>query len=461
MAGSRNRRPPDPASAVRSFLSRHVLPGQRVVAGLSGGVDSVVLLHILNEAAPRLGLRLEAMHVHHGLSPNADAWAAFCRELCGRWAVPLRIERVEVGRAGGRGLEAAARQARHAAFGRSGADWIALAHQRDDQAGTLLYNLLRGAGVRGAAAMPAVRAIDAHAKLMRPLLGVPRAAIEAHAHRHALAWIEDESNLDSRFSRNYLLREVLIPLRERFPGADAALARAAGHFAEAAALLDAIAEQDAREAAPEGRILLERFASLDCARARNLLRHVLSREGVRAPDARRFDELLRQLACWRPGSGLRFAIDGRVLRVWTGVVYVGDEATASGEPLAWRGERELAWAGGRVRFTATVGEGLAAAALAGERIELRARNGGERLRPRAGGPSRSLKALFQASGIAPWLRARMPLLWAGGALAWVAGVGADARFAARAGEPGVRVEWHAGPENPARDPISRADARPD
>lgn len=378
------------------------------------------------------------------MSPNADSWEAFCRKLCGRWELPLAVERVRPRLRSGRGMEAAAREARYAAYAASGADWIALAHQREDQAETVLHNLLRGAGVRGAAAMPVVRGIGPRAgppRLLRPLLAVARAAIGLHARRQGLTWIEDESNLDLRLNRNYLRREVLKPLQARFPGCTAALARAASHFAQAQELLEGIAAQDRREVAPEGRIVLERLGRLDRARAHNLLESVLREAGLRAPDARRFDDLADQIAHCRPDSRLRFVIDGHALYAWRGCLYIEPLRPAAGAPLVWRGQSELPWAGGVVRFTPAPGEGLSAAALAGVPVEVRARRGGERLRPAAGGPSRSLKALAQAAGIPPWRRARLPLIWVKDALAWVAGIGPDARFACRAGEPGLRVEW--------------------
>src|ERR1051326_9192300 len=202
MASSRKRRPRDKG------LAR----GAREIAvGLSGGVDSVVLLHRLKQEYPAV----RAIHVHHGLSPNADAWAQFCRKLCRRLGVPLRIERVAVRRAG-RGLEAAAREARHAAFRKSGADCIVLAHNLDDEAETVLMNLLRGAGLRGASGM-AERSRLGKQTLLRPLLGVSRKEILAYAREHRLEWIEDESNAEESFARNFIRRSVGPLLEERYP----------------------------------------------------------------------------------------------------------------------------------------------------------------------------------------------------------------------------------------------------
>src|ERR1043166_213426 len=203
MASSRN-----PASAsARAFLQAQ---GQkRIAVGLSGGMDSVVLLHLLKHHPG-----ISAIHVHHGLSPNADAWAAFCRRLCRQWGVRLKVSKVKV-RPSGKGLEAAAREARYAAFGKLNVDLIALAHHLDDQAETVLMNLLRGAGLRGASGMPA-RSRLGDRMLLRALFGVPREAIVAYAREHGLDWVEDESNADESLTRNFVRRRVGPLLESRF-----------------------------------------------------------------------------------------------------------------------------------------------------------------------------------------------------------------------------------------------------
>jgi tRNA(Ile)-lysidine synthase len=174
-------------------------PSAEIAVGLSGGVDSVVLLHQLKENSKA---SLRAIHVHHGLSPNADAWTAFCRSLCKRLAVPLTVRRVSVRRAG-RGLEAAAREARYEAFRKEKADVIALAHNLDDQAETVLMNLLRGAGVRGASGMPEYARLGS-TTIWRPFLSMPRKKIEAYARKHKLQWVEDESNANEALTRNFI-----------------------------------------------------------------------------------------------------------------------------------------------------------------------------------------------------------------------------------------------------------------
>lgn len=290
MAASRNRLSTDLLSRVGRFLADHVTDG-RLALGLSGGIDSVVLLHLLSRLLP--AGQFAAIHVNHGLSPNADRWVAFCRDRCASLNIPLSVVPVQVSPTGG-GIEAAARLARYQAFSDSGFATILLAQHRADQAETLLFNLLRGAGLHGAAAMRPAREHGA-LRILRPLLDVSKAEIRDYAQQHSLTWIDDESNDDRRFSRNFLRHEVLTAIAPRFPGGEAALARAATHFAEAADLLDELAENDWQDAADGDAARLEVLRQLSSARLKNLLRWRLRQLGWRVPDSERLTEFARQL----------------------------------------------------------------------------------------------------------------------------------------------------------------------
>jgi tRNA(Ile)-lysidine synthase len=256
-----------------------------MVVGLSGGIDSVVLLHVVRA----LRLPVSAFHVHHGLSPFADDWTAFCQRLCGGLQVELSVQRVAVERGSTDGLESAARRARHEAYDRVAAEWLLLAHHQGDRAETMLFNLLRGAGVRGAGALR-----ECNGRILRPLLAVSRKQIRAFADVHSLSWIEDESNADTRFSRNFLRHRVLPGIEERFSAANAKLACAAAHFAEAADLLDELALLDLGTQASEFSVEVGLLARLSEPRARNILRFLLSRAGVGIPSEKRLGEALRQ-----------------------------------------------------------------------------------------------------------------------------------------------------------------------
>jgi len=323
------------------------------------------------------------------------------------------------------------------------ADWLALAHHRDDQAETVLLNLLRGAGVAGAAGMLAERPLVRGPALVRPLLDVPRAAIEAYAEVHGLRWIEDESNADRHFRRNYLRHEIFPRLEASFSGARRSLSRAARHFAAAAALLDDLAELDRVAAVTtSGRLALAAVNALPHERACNLLRHVWQRAGFQAPDTAWVDEALAQLKTAGALSEVCVATAEGELHVYRGEVHVVPlRSLPSDVPQNWTGQEALPWAGGRVRFVESTGQGIRRAQLTGAGVSLAPRRGGERLQPDAKRPRRTLRNLLQENGMPPWERPRLPFLWVDGRLAWVGGIGIDATFACPNGEIGVLPVW--------------------
>lgn len=430
------------------FLRDRFTVGARVCVGLSGGLDSVVLLHALHRRrSSGQPFELSALHVHHGLSPHADAWADFCANFCASLGVRLDIVRVHVPRDGGDGLEAAARRVRHAAFARCAAEWLALAHHRDDQAETVLFRLLRGAGVAGVAGMLPERGQHVTgARLIRPLLDVPRQSIARYADENALAWVTDESNDDSRFRRNFLRNDVMPRLAAEFPGAGRSLARAAGHFAEAATLLDELATLDhAATIDADGRLDVATFNGLSAPRARNLLRYVLRLAGFRAPQTRWIDEARRQLATVKVDSELCLGIDEGELHVYRGRLHILSRRLPVPEgSVPWAGEVVLPWGEGRVLFVPTEGAGVSRLRLARAPVFLASRQGGERLRPDSRRPRRALRKLLQAAAVPPWERRGLPLLWCGGDLVWVGGVGVDTAFACLPGEEGLAVYWQSG-----------------
>ena len=434
--------------ALHGFFAPRLKPGERVCVALSGGMDSMVLLHALWRLTQTggLGARLSALHVHHGISPLADAWADFCRDACARWGIALRVARVTVPHHSGEGLEGAARRLRYEVFAQTEADYLALAHHRDDQAETVLLRLLRGGGVAGAAGMSTLRPQTPGPLLARPLLPVRRAAIASYAKAHELQWVEDESNEDRRLRRNFLRHEILPPLEQKFPGSGAALARAAGHFAEAAVLLSELAALDKQAvSAASGRIDVAAFTHLSPERARNLLRYAWGKAGFQMPDAGWIDEAQKQLARAHAAPEILLTRPDGELRVYRGELYLLPHSEPPDEPLPWSGQETLPWAGGRLYFAESTGQGLKRDALAGKTALLMARSGGERLQPNPRRPRRALRKLLQESAIPPWERERLPLLWIDGCLAWAAGIGCDASFACAPGEAGILPRWEALP----------------
>lgn len=307
-------------AALAACLARHVRSGQQIVLGLSGGVDSISLLYALAKQACEAHWTLAALHVHHGLSPHADGWEAFCRDTCAHLQVPFASVRISVERNSPEGLEAAARRVRHAAFAATPGDWIMLAQHRDDQAETLLFNLLRGTGLSGAAAMR-----ERNGRLLRPLLGIGRATIEAYAHTHELEWIEDESNRDIRHTRNFLRHRIMPELQGRFPAAAKNLVGASQRFAVALDLLDDLARRDLGEGVdfPVPVALLQGLSEM---RAGNVLRYLLACHQVMIPSEARLLEAVRQMREAAQDRHPALAFGMHRLRRRSGKIYLESDA---------------------------------------------------------------------------------------------------------------------------------------
>lgn len=430
---------------LEGILAPLVHPHQKLLVAFSGGLDSRVLLELLVLLRPVLQYQLQAMHVHHGLSPNADQWADFCAGICRQLSVPIEIAHVEVPKNSGHGTEAAARMARYAALDAAKADFILLAHHENDQAETLLLQMLRGAGVKGLSAM-AVH--DAPRRYLRPLLQVPRAELLDYAALHQLRWIEDESNADTGYDRNYCRHQILPIIEQRFPAARHILARTAAHLAEASGLLDDLARLDAVSCVQNDHLDVAGLQSLSEPRARNLVRWWLSRHGQPLPSVRRLQEMLRQLLSAAPDAEIKIAVDSGVwLRRYRNLVYLAarDSTELSGAEICdmvWQGESQLRLPDhSTLLFEEKLGEGLAIQRLNIDRLKIRQRRGGERFKPNAARPTRTLKHLLQEAGMPPWLRRRLPLLYWKDMLAVVPGIGTAANLQVADSEPGLVITW--------------------
>ncbi|MHA6494331.1 tRNA lysidine(34) synthetase TilS [Pseudomonas borbori] len=389
---------------------------------LSGGLDSTVLLHLLASQVQRESLpALSALHISHGLQPVAEQWPAHCRQLCDALGVPLQVEQVRV--PAGASIERAAREARYVAFEAALApgEVLLLAQHRDDQAETLLFRLLRGAGVQGLTAMPVSRPLG-KGRLLRPLLQCSRAELLAYAHQHQLTWVEDPSNVDSHFSRNYLRHQVMPTLLARWPQATQSIARAAQHLTEAAQLLDELAQQDLMAAqAPSALAWLElpslslpALAALGDARQRNALRYWL-RAWTPMPDSDHWAgwESMRDAKnvaapMWRLAAGEVHRADGRLW--WLSGDWLKKPALPLGPPSAneWLQLPD----NGAVRLNGELPDGA---------LRISYRCGGESMNLPGRG-HRDLKRLLNEHHLPVFLRGRVPLLWRDGELLAVANV---------------------------------------
>ena len=397
-----------------------------LLVGFSGGLDSTALLHRLATGAHGA---LRAIHVHHGLHADADGWATHCASVCTSLHVPLEIARVDVDRHSGRGIEAAARDARRAAFAAALGDGeiLVLAHHRDDQAETFLLRALRGSGVDGLGAMRAWRAF-AGGWLWRPLLETPRSELVAYARRHGLQWIEDPGNDDVAFDRNFIRHHAMPLLRERWPHADAAFARSAMLSADAGALRD---DEDARTlgdlAYGDPRSLrVDGLRTLPAARRTRVLRRWIDGLGLPPLPAQGVARIETDLLNAAPDASARFAWSGASVERWRNLLH----ADLQRAPLpadwrvSWDGRAPLPLPGGGMLRL------LGAASFAAP-LQVGARRGGERIVLGGRAHSHSLKHVLQDLGVPPWRRRRLPLLSnAEGRLLAVADLASAAEFEA-------------------------------
>ncbi len=386
----------------------------------SGGLDSTVLLHLLVGLSRRLALpALRAIHVQHGLQAAAQAWPAHCQRVCAKFGVPLLQREVQV--QAGASLERAARDARYAAFAAllDMDELLLTAQHRDDQAETLLFRLLRGAGARGLAAMPVSRQLG-QGWLVRPLLDASRGELEDYARANGLDWIEDPSNCDERFSRNFLRHQIFPLLTQRWPQTVASMARSAAHLSEAQGLLDELAQADLAALEQNSRftwlplpsLALAPLLTLSAARQRNLLRHWLA-PLTPLPDSdhwagwQTLTTAARDAApVWRLAHGELRRADGRLWwlsGVWLRPLPEVDLPLAPATDLLLPGNGQVCVLG-----QAPEGE-----------LHVRYRRGGETLRL-AGRGQRDLKRLLNEAALPAFVRARVPLLYRGEQLLAVA-----------------------------------------
>jgi tRNA(Ile)-lysidine synthase len=424
----------------------------------SGGLDSTALLH-LAQARQR---PLYAFHIHHGLSPNADAWQAHCAAECARLGVTFAARRVTVA-ADGTGTEASARMARYAALGElcraHGVTTLLTAHHLDDQAETMLLQLARGAGPAGLSGMDAYNTApallgSAAIVLARPLLHAARQQLEEYVRQHDLAHIDDESNADTRYARNALRHTVMPALAAAFPGYQQRFARSAAHAQSAQRLLTQLAAQDLQACERDGGIDVEALRALDDDRRNNLLRHWFGVCGIRIPSASWLAQMTAQLLEAREDANLLVTHPDREVRRYRGRLYLGPKQRALAgtredifeeapfQHFRWQGEASIAFPdyGGTLHFDRTE-EGCAPEWLQAQLLTISFRRGGERLKLAPNRPTRGLKQHYQALDVPAWERTRLPVVGIPGQTVFAAGIGMDCRTIVQGRNDCVSLRW--------------------
>ncbi len=433
------------------WLDHELLP-RPLLVGFSGGLDSLVLLTLLARLVrERPGFSLQACHVHHGLNPKADAWAEQCLQVCARLQVYCVVERVTIELGMGESLEALARAARYQALAKRLAPGGALvtAHHEDDQLETLLLALKRGAGPRGLAAMPARQPFASSevvgGELLRPLLEVSRATLAAWAAQEKLVWVEDDSNQDERFDRNFLRARILPLLRQRWPSFAATVQRSSELCAELESLANEVAVADLQQCqATDGSLTLAKVELLSLPRRHNLLRHWLRQLSGLVPSREQLLQIWPQVVQARADAMPLLHWEGGDLRRYAGRLYLVPHplpALPACQPLDMEaGQVDLNY-GCHWRWQVASWDGMAAGQWlrlprSGVVVTLRFGVAGSlRARPLGRQGSRELKKLWQEYEVAPWLRGRVPLLFYGEELVAALGYFVCADFAATPGEP--------------------------
>ena len=417
----------------------------------SGGLDSTVLLHALARAlVDRPNYRIRAAHVDHQLQRDSAIW----RQHCGSVALSLQLEFVplvvKVAADPELSPEAAARDARYAALRQilRPNEVLLTAHHADDQLETMLLALMRGAGLRGLSGVPSVQ-IFGGGWLARPLLEFSRAELEEWARSEQLQWLDDPSNANTNFDRNFLRHRVLPALRERWPAAAHSATRSTAHLREAGRLLDVLAAADLESVAIGSCLSMTQLASLAPARRRNVLRHWIRQHGMRVPSTRKLATIERDLLIAREDRLPCVEWDDVEVRRHRGLLYCMRQRPAfePADPLPWNVSQvlELPAQLGRLRAQRDAAGGLAVARARGE-LQVHFRRGGEELQPAGDPHHRKLKKLLQDAGVLPWWRDRVPLIYAGEQLVAVGDLWIAEEFAAREGEDALRIVWEERPQ---------------
>ena len=418
---------------------------QRFWVAYSGGVDSHVLVFALSRIRQQLSeCDFNVVHVDHQLSPLSSQWSEHCRQVCRHLHLPYQCIVVDAKAASGESPEAKAREARYQAFKSllRANDCLLTAHHQDDQAETLLLQLLRGSGPRGLAAMPPHSPLG-EGYLCRPLLDLSREQIRQYAQNNQLEWIDDISNEDPAFDRNFLRLHVIPLLKQRWPAMAKTVSRSAQLCADTIGIIDTVADEDLQHVIDGSieRLSISRLQSLSRERQYNVVRDWLDRLSLPCPSQKTLHHIWSQVIDTQPQSTPRLQWPGAEVRRYRDHLFAMSAMSAfdSSQCLTWTLEQSLIIAGvGQVKAHAELGRGLKKPLQ--KTVSIRFRQGGERctLPKRAG--KHSLKNIFQELGVVPWMRERIPLIYVDDQLAAIGDLLVCGDFAADKNEAGLQIQ---------------------
>ncbi len=428
-----------------SKILQQLCPHQNYLLALSGGLDSCVLLHLLNhfKDSQHTNNKIRVIHIHHGLSPNADAWDKFCAQLCKAYSLPFIMKKVSLDLHAKHGLEAEARKKRYQVFAKNleENEVLLTAHTQSDQAETVLLQLFRGAGKKGLSAMP-VKKILGHSEHIRPLLNFSRENLHEYALQHNLLWIEDESNRDERFDRNFLRQAIFPRLKIRWPAVNTHLMQAAHSFSEDAELFENLADLDLVPAltAYPNQLKIDPLLSLSTLRQKNALRRFFQLNKALMPDRKRLQQIIDTIFLSKSDKNPCIRWKAIELHRFQGRIYLIQRLPDfdSSLILHWNFEQALKLPNdlGILAAEKKMGKGIHSN-LDFKKISVRFRQGGETIKWH--GQTQALKKLFHFWKIPPWERERIPLIFYGEDLISVVGFAIADNYQACEGEPGFFI----------------------
>ena len=407
----------------------------------SGGLDSHVLLdscaHIQTQCPQK---EFKAIHVHHGLQDSADTWAQHCQDQCEKYGIPCEIKQVSVSQKQGESVEEQARHARYTAFAEcvQQGDILLIGQHADDQAETLLLQLMRGAGVAGLSAMPRydVQTLT-NTLIIRPLLEYTREQLQQYAEQQGLQWIEDPSNQDPRFTRNFIRHQILPPLKQRWQTVSHTLSRAATHQAEAQQLLTELAGSDLQQCGDQQKLSCTALQKLSPARQRNLIRYWVKQAGYRAPSQVKLMQILHQMLTAETDKNPYVDWENCQVQRYQQYIYILPQfPTPNPQPILWQLGTELTLPYGALHCADTHTGGIDRELLKDKSLTIRFRQGKEKILLR--GQHKLVKKLLNNAHIPPWERALLPLIYHGEQLVAIPEIGIDDHYYTK---NGVGVFW--------------------
>jgi tRNA(Ile)-lysidine synthase len=424
--------------------------GKPIWVAFSGGVDSHVLLHLLATHPKIKQGSVHAIHVNHGLQASADAWSIHCEQVANQLKVSFKTISVSVDNVDKLGMEAAARKARYSAIQDAvqPEDMVLTAQHQHDQAETLMLQLIRGAGPKGLSAMPIMSSLG-HARLFRPLLNISQSCISEYAYAHQLNWIEDPSNTETQWSRNYIRNEVWPIIEQRWPSASETLSRSASHCAEAIELMSDLAQLDLQRLGCQSttnQLPISTLLLLSSVRYKNVLRYVFSAQNLAMPSTVVLNTIINDVCRAKTDSNPIVHFENTIIRRYRDVLFIerDEQERIMSQTLMLYDETSRILAKNKMlEWNFELGKGLKPQVLA-QGIELRYRQGGERIKLLGHRQYKTLKHLFQEWGVPPWLRDTIPLLFYGDELIAVIGYAFADGYCVTAHEegyiPGIKID---------------------